>query len=133
MPSVRTDSQPIAAANRVASASANGTASHHGQPRLIGGIAAGAEDGHQIAGDAGDRHLRQRHHAAVAAEEGERQRDQAERQRLRTDLEGEERRSDEGIGEQQGGDHDVARSEPAAAALAASVGIRLAGRGAAGS
>ena len=38
--------------------------------------AAGAEDAERIAGDAGHRHLRQRHHAAVATEKRERQRDQ---------------------------------------------------------
>jgi hypothetical protein len=34
MPSVRTDSQPISVAQRVATAMANGTAAHHGQPKL---------------------------------------------------------------------------------------------------
>jgi len=37
MPSVRTESQPTAAAKRVAAASEKHTASHHGQPRLIAG------------------------------------------------------------------------------------------------
>ena len=64
------------------------------------GGAAGAEHGQRVAGDAGDRHLRQRDHAAVAAEERERERDQAEHQRLRGDLEGEERRRDEREDEQ---------------------------------
>ena len=59
------------------------------------GGAARAEDGERIARHAGDRHLGERDHAAVAAEEGERERDQPEHQRLRRDLEGDERRGDE--------------------------------------
>jgi hypothetical protein len=97
MPSVRTESQPIAAASVVAPTSAGRQPpwpaeadAHH---------AAGAEDRDQVAGEPGDRHLRQRDHAAVAAEEGERERDQAERERLRADLVREERRGEERIGD----------------------------------
>jgi hypothetical protein len=38
MPSVRTESQPISVAHSVAISSANGTATHHGQPRLISAL-----------------------------------------------------------------------------------------------
>ncbi len=71
------------------------SASRHGEPPRpaeadVG--AAGREDRVHVAGDAGHRHLRERDHAAVAAEEGQRERDEPEGQRLRADLEGEERR-----------------------------------------
>jgi hypothetical protein len=53
-------------AQAVAITSATITASHQGQPRLIGVLLEPKMASH--------RHLRQRHHAAVAAEEGQRQR-----------------------------------------------------------
>ena len=91
MPSVRTDSQPISVPITVATSTATGTATYHGQFRLIASLALRAEDRDQVAGDAGDGHLRERDHPAVAAEERERQRDDAERERLPADLEREER------------------------------------------
>src|SRR5437660_28940 len=78
---------------------------HHREPprpaqtHAVGGR--GAEDRHHVAGDAGHRHLRERDHAAVAAEERERQRDQPQRQRLRADLVREERRREPGEGDQE--------------------------------
>ena len=38
MPSVRTDSQPMKVAQTTAISSANGTATHHGQARLISAL-----------------------------------------------------------------------------------------------
>ena len=131
MPSVRTDSQPINVARRVAiDDRERDRRSTTASSRLIVGRAAGAEDRDHVAGDAGDRHLRERHHAAVAAEEGERQRDQAERERLRADLEREERRRDEREQQHEGADEHVARRRACATGTrsqrggAAGVGVR---------
>ena len=68
-------------------------------------IDAGAEDRHHVAGDAGYRELCQRNHAATAAEESERERDQPKREGLAADLEGKEGRDDQWIN-QQAGQHD---------------------------
>ena len=67
--------------------------------------AVAADDGDQVAGDAGDRHLGQRDHPAIAAEEHQRQRDDAEEQRLAADLEGPE------IGHHQWIDHQQHRGD----------------------
>ena len=75
------------------------------------GRAARAEDADHVAGDPGHRHLRQRNHAAVPAEKGERQRDQAERQRLRPDLEGDERTRHPRKDEQRSEDGGVTQAD----------------------
>ena len=61
----------------------------------------GAEDRHHVPREAGDRHLRERDHAAGAGQEREGQRDEAEGQGLGADLVGEERRGEPGIGDQE--------------------------------
>ena len=124
MPSVRTDSQPMRAPHKVATATAAGTTTHHGQLRLISRRAAGAQDRDQVTRDAGDRHLRERDHAAVAAEERERERDHAERERLRGDLEREERGGEERIGHDQHQHEHVSRATGAATGSAARRGHR---------
>ena len=78
-----------------------------------------AQDGDPVAGDAGDGELGHRDHAAIAAEDRQRQSDHAEDQRLRAKLEhdeggGDERKQDERDGERRGGRrelgrHDIAR------------------------
>jgi hypothetical protein len=73
--------------------------------------AAVAEHRQRIAGDAGDGHLREGDHAAVAAEEGQRERDQAEHQRLRGDLEQHEGCRHQRQQEDGSGDDHVARPD----------------------
>ncbi len=68
--------------------------------------AVAADDGDHVAGHAGDRHLRQGNHAAIAAEKHQRQRDHAEKQGLPADLEGPE------IGHHQRVDHQQHRRDP---------------------
>ena len=82
---------------------------HPPGPAQAGGGAARAQHGDRVARDAGHRHLRERHHAAVAGEEGEGQRDQAEDQRLRGDLVEQEGRGDEGQQQHERQDQHVAR------------------------
>jgi hypothetical protein len=69
---------------------------------------AAPEDRQRVAGAAGNRHLRQRHHARVAGKEGQRQGDDPEGERLSADLEGEERRRHPGIDQQRRDHHQLA-------------------------
>src|SRR5262249_23770831 len=65
-----------------------------------------------VARNAGDAHLRQAYHTAVAGKHGERQRDRAEDQRIATDLEGKERRGDQRVDDQPCRGCDGQRIEP---------------------
>ncbi len=131
MPSVRTDSQPIS----VAHSGGDQHRERHRHPPRPAQVhrrrarAAGAEDAERIAGDAGHRHLRQRHHAAVAAEKRERQRNQAQDQRLRRHLKGDERRGHEREHEHEQAHEHMARLQRAPQVLQparrAAVGIRV--------
>ena len=56
----------------------------------------GPEDRNRIARDAGDGQLRHRDHAAIPAEDHQRQRDHAENESLRPELEHDERGGDDG-------------------------------------
>ena len=77
------------------------------------GLAGDAEDRHHVAGQPGDRHLGDRHHAAIAAEEGQRERDQSQREGLSADLIDEERRGDPGIDQHRQQDDHVADADRA--------------------
>ena len=86
MPAVRTEIQPISAD---AQAADKDRERHQEPPRPAeahGRRSVDAEDGDHIAGDAGDRDLRQADHAAIAGEQHQRQRDHAEDQRIGADL-----------------------------------------------
>ena len=63
--------------------------------------AVGAQDCHEIGGKSGNRHLRDADHAAIPGKHRQRQRDGPQDQRIGTDLEGEEIRRKERIGDQE--------------------------------
>ena len=103
MPSVRTASAPPTVPNSVASAIAIGVASHQGQPRLMLALPLRPNTADHVAGKAGDRQLHQADHAAIAGQEHQAQRDDAENQRSAENLDQEKT-----VGEQRHDDQDEA-------------------------
>ena len=94
--------------NSVASAIAIGVASHHGHPRLILALPLSAEHRRHVAGKARDRQLHQADHAAIAGQEHQAQRHDAENEGGAENLDqekavGEQRHDDQEEGDDPGG------------------------------
>ena len=103
MPSVRTASAPPTVPNSVASAIAIGVASHQGHPRLMLALPLSAEHRRHVAGKARDRQLHQADHAAIAGQEHQAQRHDAENQGGAENLD-----QEKAVGDQRHDDQDEA-------------------------